>query len=941
MLQEKSNPAKKALKTRVKKRLAKKKSQISNRVKKIFNNNEELLGVVMFDHSKSDEFYEVPVSMTNGNAISINIVQHPLDQYSSPYLMNLSTQKYIERVKPVLDSKSAISYQDLPGGELLDKIQVFDLLSFENSEILNSMKLFWRTLVKIARRPFYQVDTSLKLPMAKNSQRLPKLDIWQEVAVINLVVFLVNKISQFFANTWFYGRTAYGNSIGQFFRRDEEVNFESREIVSDKLFFESVSKLESKVVIKSHKSEGDQFGWSRMSGDFSRFFQSFSIDHLSLKPLLAFFALALVITIPIRSYFYIQSAQSAKGQVLGQAEEALSSLEAAQNALVDLNLVDAERYMTDANNDFISAQEQLNEIKSFLTVLAAAIPVNNSFKSGTNLLDLGEKLTKAGEYLISGLNDFSSDSDFSLSSRIKNFKSNNSEALAQLISAQDNLNKININHLPVENREKFIKLKDNLPKFIESLKKSDEIMQFAINFLGEQELKKYLIIFQNDNELRASGGFMGSLALADFKNGNLENIGMPAGGTYDLRAGLTKLLQSPEPLHVVNPKWEFQDTNWWSDFPTSANNIAYFYNKSDGATIDGVIAINSDWLGKLLDVVGPIEMPDYQKTISSANFELELQKSVEIEYTDKKQPKKILTELAPKLISNIFEISPDKILDLITALDEGLKEKDIQINMFGESEQKFIAKNNWDGRIKDTEKDYLSVVNTNLGGGKTDGVINQEIYHKATILADGSIIDSVVISRSHFGPTDELFTNVANRSFIRVYVPLGSELIRTEGFKRPADSEFRTPDEYLEEDSRLANERLAVTDSNSLTKTYNENNKTVFANWVTVQPGQTKEVLLVYKLPFKIDLNPKEKNQNSILKKIMATFASTHVSDSYSLLVQKQSGSNEDKFVGQVTYPDGLSTNVSYPDNVENSSNQSIYEDNLSHDLFYFIGLTN
>ncbi|MDO8669330.1 MAG: DUF4012 domain-containing protein [Candidatus Buchananbacteria bacterium] len=930
MPHKRQSAAKKTIKTKVKKRLAKKKAVLSKRVKKIFNSPDESLGVVMFDHAKSNDFFDVPISLSSGNSVSINIVSHPLDQYSSPHLLNLSTRRYIERVKPVLDNNSNLSYQDLPAGEFLEKIHVFELLSLEESEILNFLKQSWLIAMRWLKKPFYKIDLSPKIPLAKKGHKINQLDLWQEISVINLVVFLASKVGNMF---WVVGQVisyAYLNLLSRYTKRDEIVHFTSKEI--------PVAPPPKKVSLKEmpvkYKAEKKKL-------DFKRIFSAWSIDKMSLKPLLAFLAIALAIAIPIRSYFYLESAKETKGQVLGTAEEALTSLESAQTALSDFKLGEAEEYLAAANKNFVSAQDQLGEIKSFLTVLAGTIPLNNTFRSGTNLLDLGEKLTKAGEYLIAGLNEFSADSDFSLSSRIKNFKASSHEALVQITSAQENLDKINIKHLPQENQEKFLKLKENLPKFTESLKKSDEVMQFAINFLGDNGLKKYLIVFQNDNELRATGGFMGSLAVADFKNGNLEGVTMPAGGTYDLRAGFTKLLKAPEPLTLINPRWEFQDANWWPNWPTSAQNITYFYNKSDGATIDGVIAINSDWLGNLLDVIGSIEMPDYNKTISSANFEMELQKSIELEADDKTQPKKILSDLAPKLIENIFDVTPDKMLGLVSVFSQGLKEKDIQIYMTDENEQTFVAQNNWDGRMKNAQKDYLSVVATNIGGGKTDEVVNQEIYHQASISPDGSVVDSLVIHRSDFGPIDNIFTDTPNRSFIRVYVPLGSQLISAEGFKGPKDSEFTTPDEYLEEDERLLNEKLATIDPDSSTKIYTENNKTVFANWLTLKPGEDKDILLVYKLPFKIDLTKKEVEAKGILGKIKAVFYPKYSYDSYSLLVQKQAGSNNDKFFGQVEYPNGVSPNVSYPSKIENNNGESVYKDDLLQDLFYFIGLKN
>jgi len=230
------------------------------------------------------------------------------------------------------------------------------------------------------------------------------------------------------------------------------------------------------------------------------------------------------------------------------------------------------------------------------------------------------------------------------------------------------------------------------------------------------------------------------------------------------------------------------------------------------------------------------------------------------------------------------------------------------------------------------------VVATNISGGKTDGIVNQEIYHRAKIMDDGSIIDSLLISRNHFGPVDEDFTDVANRSYIRVYVPLGSELLSVNGFEYPDEKEFKEAGDYLEEDPRLLNERMAFIDTETKTKTYIENSKTVFGNWVTVQPGESKDVLLEYKLPFKLNFNEREQPQG-ILGKIKATFTSQEIYDSYSLLIQKQPGSNSDKIISKVEYPNTFNSQVVYPKEVSSFDGESVYNSVLAEDLFYFVGL--
>ncbi len=520
----------------------------------------------------------------------------------------------------------------------------------------------------------------------------------------------------------------------------------------------------------------------------------------------------------------------------------------------------------------------------------------------------------------------------SLVEKIKNLKAESSLALMELKSAQGNLAQINIQKLPAENQWQFEKLKKELPNLITNLDKSQGLMQFLVGFLGEKDLRRYLFIFQNDNELRATGGFMGSFSLVDLKNGNVAGVNLPAGGTYDTRAGLKEMLQAPKPMQIVGYRWEFQDANWWPDWPTSASKVAWFFEKSGGPTVDGVIAINSDWLGKLLQTTGPIDLPDYKKTITAANFETELQTSIEVDATVKNRPKQILADLAPKLIERILSIKPEKFLALAQSLNEGLAQKDILIYLRDENLQKFASANNWDGRQQDYNFDYLSVVATNIAGGKTDNVIKQKIYHQATIQKDNSVIVNLLIDRSNFGPIDDVFTKTPNRSYLRVYAPLGAKLVKALGFVQPSAKAFKPVDPALKIDESLITENEAVVDYASQTKIYNENGRTVFGNWVTLNPGESRDLLLVYELPAKLktEVAPAE----GWTGKIKAAFFENRPA-TYGLLVQKQPGENDDEFFSNVIYPDGFEPQTGAGLNIDAQNQEVNFKGILVEDLEY------
>jgi len=89
---------------------------------------------------------------------------------------------------------------------------------------------------------------------------------------------------------------------------------------------------------------------------------------------------------------------------------------------------------------------------------------------------------------------------------------------------------------------------------------------------------------------------------------------VPGGGTYDVQGQLLARVLPPGPLQLIADRWEFQDSNWALDFVAAANKIRYFWSKSGGPTMDGIITVNASFVEKLLELTGPVEVPELGKT---------------------------------------------------------------------------------------------------------------------------------------------------------------------------------------------------------------------------------------------------------------------------------------------------------------------------------------
>jgi hypothetical protein len=425
-------------------------------------------------------------------------------------------------------------------------------------------------------------------------------------------------------------------------------------------------------------------------------------------------------------------------------------------------------------------------------------------------------------------------------------------------------------------------------------------VDYLLILLGEQRSQRYLLLFQNNLEMRPTGGFIGSLALIDIDQGEIKKTEVPSGGSYDLNYGLTQNILSPKPLRVINPQWEMQDCNWLPDFPSSAQKCAWFLEKSMGTSVDGVIAINLPIMVKLLKVLGKIEMPNYNIVIDDNNFISFTQTLVESKGArENGRPKQFLADLAPILISKLEQElqNSHQSLEIIKIIWDALETKDILLYSFDGETQSWIENNNWGGQLADAKtsfvashQDYLHVNAATVNGGKSDFNIKQRINYQVDVGKDGTLVSTIEIIRGHIGqrlPADaqasqqekdfNWLTTQPNLSYMRVYAPMGSKLLGVSGdifdvsqIIKPIDKSS-VPDKFLQQ---IVQNPMVMEPSN--TRITQEFNKTVFGNYLKIDPGKTGHLIFKYQLPFKINDLPNNQYSLTIQKQpgIVSQFSS-------------------------------------------------------------------
>ncbi len=386
------------------------------------------------------------------------------------------------------------------------------------------------------------------------------------------------------------------------------------------------------------------------------------------------------------------------------------------------------------------------------------------------------------------------------------------------------------------------------------------LLEVAPQLLGEKEPKRYLILFQNDKELRSTGGFITAYAFFKLDKGKMKVE--KADDIYKLDDAKTKKFPAPEDILKYHKNvfyWQLRDTNISPDFLTSMKNFENLYQSVSGKVeYDGIIAVDTHVLVEAMKILGPIPAYGTNFTVEPDKrcngcpqviYELESYADQPVNY-EKGSRKDIIGVLLYQIMQKALGVSPGKYWGQLFQMGlSEIQQKHILVYMHDEAIQKGVEAFNMAGRIKDYNGDYLHINDTNLAGAKSNMFVTEAVKQDIQVENDGSVTKTITIDYKNPAPASDcglesggLCLNGLLRNWLRVYVPKGSQLVEFKG------SEM---DVVTKEDL----------------------GKTVFEGFLVVRPLATAQVTVKYKLPFKVDK-----------------------SKDYGLLIQKQPGTDANEY---------------------------------------------
>lgn len=133
-------------------------------------------------------------------------------------------------------------------------------------------------------------------------------------------------------------------------------------------------------------------------------------------------------------------------------------------------------------------------------------------------------------------------------------------------------------------------------------------MRLAPSMLGGDGKRKYLLLFQNNAEVRSTGGLPGAFAILRANRGKITfGLQGSSGDVPRFSKPVVKLSDEEKAIYGELMATDFRDTNFTPDFPRTAEIAQAMVKARLGVKVNGVLSIDPVALQLLLKGTGPIE----------------------------------------------------------------------------------------------------------------------------------------------------------------------------------------------------------------------------------------------------------------------------------------------------------------------------------------------
>ncbi len=352
--------------------------------------------------------------------------------------------------------------------------------------------------------------------------------------------------------------------------------------------------------------------------------------------------------------------------------------------------------------------------------------------------------------------------------------------------------------------------------------------------LGADQPRTYAVVFQNNQELRPTGGYIEAIGIFTFAEGSLIKQDFYNGLQIDNL--LPGSVQAPDDIrqYLGEKVWSIRDANWDPSFPKTAEQISWFLEKGLNQDIDGVMTVDIEGLANLLQAIGPVEVPEYNEVLTQKNlaeyveFHSEVVNEVVV-----KDYRQLVFE---KIWMEIFQISPHKASRLLAAFQTNFDQQHSLIAFRRSEELAAMTNLSWSGALfspdcptqfvaANCQVESVAQIEANVGVNRANYYLKRAIEHSVEFTNTAALHTRQVIFENT--AQSESWPKGPYKTYVRFYLPENAVISEVRASNQPIDEKF--------------------------VKQYQEHNRQVVGVYFEVPVKSSKTLTIVYSTPLPTD----------------------------------------------------------------------------------------
>lgn len=487
--------------------------------------------------------------------------------------------------------------------------------------------------------------------------------------------------------------------------------------------------------------------------------------------------------------------------VLGAAragERGRAALIRAEASLSARELKIAREHLAEARAAFTETREEMAALGPVASVARRVPVVGDQVKAVDAFAGAGLSLSQSAQQLIDAAESVLQPADdrLPISDAMKALRRTQESlgpAVAALSQASDDVTSLRGRYLIGPLARARDDLATRLPRIHDRARSADQGLTALMTFAGLSGPKRYLFLSQNPDEVRPTGGFIGTYGVLTGDDGHMkleryDGIdewvhGRPAASVPADKVG------SPFRYHDPPLRQGLANVNSQPDWPTAAKLAADLWIAGGEAPVDGVISFTPGFMRRILSVVGAVTIPSYGETVTASNFDERIDY-----YTHRVTPlpgadrKDFVAVVAEAVMQKLLEAPASQWESLGRVMGQAFDAREALAWAVDPQVAATLAERKWDGAFPTHDGDFF--FNSEFEYVAKNGRGIRRVYdHQVALTPDGGARITTTLTVTNTEPPDPA-GNASTLAYMTLYGPQGAVVDQVAsdafGFEEPA-----------------------------------------------------------------------------------------------------------------------------------------------------------